>query len=112
MNLTCLPRMPPPALISVAARPSESRTVCSLMAIAPDVEFRNPSLTVSPLTQVSEDAAAFELSAPALCDDELPLLPLLPLLPHAAASKLIATKPPTAAFLVSRALIVSLVRWG
>src|SRR4051794_29651846 len=105
MNLTCLPRMPPPALISVAARPSESRTVCSLMAIAPDVEFRKPSLTVSPLTQVSEDAAAFELSAPALCDDELPLLPLLP---HAAASKLIATKPPTAAFLVSRTLIVSL----
>src|SRR3954471_13506050 len=99
MNLTCLPRMPPPALISVAARPSESRTVCSLMAIAPDVEFRNPSLTLSPLTQVSADPAVFELAAPALCDDESLLL-----LPHAAASKLIATKQPTAAFLVSRAL--------
>jgi hypothetical protein len=35
------------------------------MAIVPDVEFRNPSLTVSPLTQVSEDPD-FELSAAAL----------------------------------------------
>ena len=58
MNSICLPMMPPAALISSAASMSESRTVCSLMAIAPDVEFRKPSLTVSPSTQVSPDAAA------------------------------------------------------
>jgi hypothetical protein len=41
-------------LISSAARISESRTVCSLMAIGPEVEFRKPSVTVSPSTQVPE----------------------------------------------------------
>src|SRR5258708_6287840 len=58
MNLICLPMMPPPALISLAASMSESRTVCSLIAIAPDVEFRNPSLTEVPVTQVSAAAGA------------------------------------------------------
>jgi hypothetical protein len=77
------------------------------MAIAPDVEFRNPSLTLSPLTHVSDDPAGFEVSPVALEDDALLLL-----LPHAAANKLIATKKPAPAFLVCRALIVSLVRWG
>jgi hypothetical protein len=35
---------------------SESRTVCSLIAIVPDVEFKKPSLTVSPSTHVSPEA--------------------------------------------------------
>ena len=55
MTLIFLPMMPPLALISSAASRSESRTVCSLMAMAPDVEFSKPSLTVSPLTHVPDD---------------------------------------------------------
>ena len=52
--------IPPAALISSAAIISESRTVCSEIAMAPEVEFRKPSLTLSPLvsTQVSAPAPA------------------------------------------------------
>ena len=53
-NSIFLSMMPPPALISLAASMSESRTVCSLIAIAPEVEFRKPSLTESPSTHVPE----------------------------------------------------------
>ena len=37
---------------------SESRTVCSLIAITPEVELRKPSLTVSPSTHVPDAAVA------------------------------------------------------
>ncbi len=47
--------IPPEALISSLAMRSESRTVCSLIAIAPEVELRRPSFTESPVTQVSVD---------------------------------------------------------
>ena len=55
MTSIFLPRMPPPVLISSTAISSESRTVCSLIAITPDVELSRPSSTVSPSTQVSPD---------------------------------------------------------
>ncbi len=56
MYSICLPRMPPAALISSVARIERRRgTVCSLMAITPEVEFRKPRVTVSPSTQVSAD---------------------------------------------------------
>ena len=70
-NSICLPRMPPSALISSAASMSESRTVCSLMAIAPDVEFRKPSLTVSPSTQVSRRGLRRRRSSAASSDESL-----------------------------------------
>jgi hypothetical protein len=53
MTSICFSMIPPSALISSTASSSESRTVCSLMAIGPEVEFRRPSVTVSPSTQVS-----------------------------------------------------------
>ncbi len=51
---SCLPSTPPAALISSAARSSESRTVCSEIAIVPDSELRNPTLTVSPEVSTHE----------------------------------------------------------
>src|SRR4051812_4166175 len=64
--------IPPSALISSAARMSESRTVCSLMAMGPEVEFKNPSLTESPSTQVPPDAPS---PLPPEPPDEPPLEP-------------------------------------
>jgi hypothetical protein len=48
--------MPPEALISSAAISSDLRTVVSLPAITPEVEFKNPTLMVLP--EVSTQLAA------------------------------------------------------
>lgn len=58
---SCLPRTPPSALISLTARSSESRTVCSEIAIVPERELRKPIFTASP--SVSTHEAAAEVSA-------------------------------------------------
>jgi hypothetical protein len=48
--------IPPSALISSAASVSESRTVCSEIAMAPDVELRKPSLMLSPPVSTHDSA--------------------------------------------------------
>jgi hypothetical protein len=64
---------------------SESRTVCSLMAIGPDVELSRPSLTESPSTQVSPDPLAVV--------PPLPVSVVVPLLHPANNSAVTATAP-------------------
>ncbi len=72
IGLIFLPRMPPLALISSAARLSESRTVCSEIAMAPAVEFRNPSLMLSP--EVSTQLFAPEAESPSEDFEPHPLM--------------------------------------
>jgi hypothetical protein len=51
---SCLPMTPPAALISSAARLSESKTVFSLIAMVPESELMNPTLTLLPVVSTQE----------------------------------------------------------
>jgi hypothetical protein len=76
--------MPPSALISSMARPRESRTVCSLIDIAPEVELRNPSLMVSPEVSTQLSAAV------------VPSSDLLPQAARLSAVRTASAAPPAA----------------
>src|SRR6476660_6427715 len=58
----CLPRTPPLALISSTASLMESRTVTSEIAMVPDSEFSEPTLTFGPEVSTHDAASVAVVS--------------------------------------------------